>query len=155
MKKARVQISRRRYRGVAHGLARRPAVIAAMRHDMQQYLFAAHHAPVAIGEHKSHLLLKKRFRQGVDVSHKPGVRLFHRRREIAQAWRFLGIRRRVIVRAAREVSFEDAVHHVDVIQNPNGCVGLSRMLLDINCRKRREKFVVRPRLVAEQRVQRA
>ncbi len=150
MEKLCVQVARRGNRNGLEHLAHVSAVVRTMCDDVQKHLFAGHGAGVAVGEAKRNSLAKLAWRNRCDMFFVPDVRFSDAELKLIDFGRGVSVCGRIAMRLAQQVSLEDAVNHVDVIERTdcgvNGCCVLSSG----NCSKDIKQFVICPRFLREE-----
>lgn len=118
--------------------------------DVQKHLFAGHGAGVAIGEAKRNSLAKLAWRNRCDMFLVPEVRLSDAELKLIDFWRGVSVCGLKAVRLAQQVSLEDAVNHVDVIERTDCRVNRCGVLGSGNCSKDSKQFAISPRFLREE-----
>ncbi len=116
----------RRSRGGGHrngleNLTHIAPVISAMRVDMQEHFFSCHFTGIAIRETKPNRLTKFAGRTVLDILHVPSIRFCHREMQLIEFRRFWGVGCRESMLMSAQMRPKNFIHHVDVIQRPDGC----------------------------------
>jgi hypothetical protein len=124
-----------------------------VRDDVQQDFLAAHAARVAICEPEAQVLCQCRVCQRAHVEDELRIDFPDCGSQCAESRGVFRIRGVVAVADPLQVRLEDAVHDVDVVEDSDRAVRLGRMLACFDLCQLDKQFLVRPRLVGEQRQQ--
>ncbi len=121
-----------------------------MADDVGKHFFAGHAAGVAVCEAEGDALLELAGRDGGAVLLVPSVGLGGGEMQFTQSGRGIGVGGGVAMRFAKQVSAEDAVNDVDVVQRADRTVYGAGMLWSGDGGELVEEFVVGPGFLGEE-----
>ncbi len=154
MQKGGQGIARRRDAALHQNAPDRPPVIAAVGHQVQQHLGAAHLPLVAIRELKPDLGVARLRAQGRHILHQPVIQCRDRAVQRRQGRRLGGIGGGKAVGLPQQIGLEDGIDHMDMVEDAQGRVVSLAILHGIQGGEGRQQFVIGPALVMKKGLQR-